>query len=171
MFTSAENYRLIMWGVPVVTILHNMEEALLMSDFMEEYNRLIPDFTGNMIGLITFESLLFVLVVTAMLPLLFVWYSDIESHVNVFEILLYCFAFAMLINLSPHAWITLLSGSYSPGLASSFFLVLPAVLFLFFSALRQKRLSPLQWVIVIIGGILLHGPGLLGLLAIGNAIW
>lgn len=172
MITNTENYRLIMWGIPVVTILHIMEEALLMSDFIiDEYNRLLPDVVSNWFGVITFESLMFVLITIAILPVLFVWYSKIESNVNVFEILLYCFTFAMLINLFPHALITIISGTYSPGLGSSFFLVLPASIFLLMSAFRHNRLNPGQWAVVIIGGVIFHGPALLGLLAVGNAVW
>lgn len=171
MLTRTENYRVIMWGIPVVTILHNMEEALLMPHFMEEYNRLIPDFFVNLIGFITFESLLFVLIVTSVLPILFVWKSNIPEKVNFSEILLYCFAFAMLINVFPHALLTLISGSYSPGLASSFLLVVPASLLLFISALRQNRLTAKQWIAVPVGGLIFHGPGLLILLAAGNKFW
>jgi len=170
MLTRTENYRVIMWGIPVVTILHNIEEALLLSHFMDEYNRLMPEFAAAFVGLATFESLLFVLFLTSVLPVILVWGTNIRETPNIFEILLYCFACAMLINVLPHITITLIAGSYSPGLLSSLFLVVPATVFLFISAFRRKRLTAKQWPIVVIGGIILHGPALLALLAIGNRL-
>jgi hypothetical protein len=171
MFTIKENYRLIMWGIPVVTILHNMEEALLLSSYLEEYNELMPGFAAGIVGTVTLESLLFVLVLSSLLPVIFVWQSNLEENPNISEILLYCFAFAMMVNLIPHTAITISAGSYSPGLASSFLLVLPATLFLFISVIRNSRLTSGQWITVVIGGLLIHGPGLLAAIAVGNAIW
>jgi drug/metabolite transporter (DMT)-like permease len=171
MFTSTENYRLIMWGIPIVTILHNMEEAIFLSNFIDKYNLLMPELSINLIGEVTVGSMLFVLLITAILPVLFVWWSDIEQEVNTSEILLYCFAFAMFINIIPHSIITFFAGSYSPGMASSILLVLPATLFLFMAAIWRKRLNPAQWAAVMIGGLLFHGPGLFTILAIGNTFW
>jgi hypothetical protein len=171
MFTSSENYRLIMWGIPIVTILHNMEEAIFLSHYIDKYNQLMPDLSKNMIGDVTVDSMLFVLMVTAVLPVILVWWSDIENPVNTSELLLYCFAFAMFINIIPHSIITFFAGSYSPGMASSILLVLPATLFLCLAAIRQNRLNPAQWAAVMVGGLLFHGPGLFTILAIGNTFW
>ena len=162
---------MILWGIPIVTILHNMEEAIFLSNFIDKYNSLMPELSANLIGDVTVGSMLFVLFITAILPVVFVWWSDIEHRVNTSEILLYCFAFAMFINIIPHSIITFFIGSYSPGMASSILLVLPATLFLFMAAIRQKRLNPAQWAAVMIGGLLFHGPGLFTLFAIGNTFW
>jgi hypothetical protein len=148
--------------VPVLITLHNAEEALAMPAALRILPTRIPAQLAGMIP--SYPQFLAALAIVTVLPWL-IWMIGIarrESRAGIVALLLV--QAVMLANVASHAGAAILLRGYAPGVATALALNLPFSLYLLRRAIREGWISRRTLALLGMAAMLIHGPGLLGLM-------
>jgi hypothetical protein len=149
------------WFVPFSIAVHNIEEAFTLDLFLpvikERLSKygprdIVPNWPQYRLALITVTLIPFVV---AILPL---------KAARRLTIMLVA-STTMLINVIPHLVGFIIFKRYVPGLASSILINLPSSMLSIFLAFRSGFLNIRKMAVISAFAALLHGPGLLSLMA------
>jgi hypothetical protein len=152
------------WFVPFSITVHNIEEAFTLDPFLpvikERLSKfgpkdLVPTWPQYRLALITVTLMPYVV---AVLP--------IKASRRL--ILMLVASTTMLINVIPHLAGSIIFRRYVPGLASSLLINLPSSLMSIFLAFRSGFLNMRKMAVISAFAALLHGPGLVSLLAVSG---
>jgi hypothetical protein len=152
------------WFVPFSITVHNIEEAFTLDQFLpvikEHLSRfgrkdIVPTWPQYRLALITVTLIPYVV---AILP--------IKAARRLTLMLIT--STTMLINVIPHIAGSLIFRRYVPGLASSLLINLPSSLLTIFLAFRSGFLNMRKMAFISAFAALLHGPGLVSLLAVSG---
>lgn len=159
--------RALLWLVPILLTLHNLEEAISMPAFIGRRNASVPGAMREIIPPVTYRQFLIALVIITIIPYLvaLLWLSrDWAAY------LLLCFQVVMLINVFAHLLMALFLRGYAPGLVTALLINLPFSLYLLGRALAEKWVGKkaLAWMFPL--GLLIHGPVLAGLMLLSGVI-
>ena len=152
------------WFVPFSITVHNIEEAFTLDQFLpvikerlSKYDRIdiVPTWPQYRLALLTVTLIPYVV---AILPL---------KAARRLTLMLVA-STTMLINIIPHFAGSIIFKRYVPGLASSFLINLPSSLLLIFLAFRSGFLNLRKMAVISAFAALLHGPGLVSLLAVSG---
>ena len=152
------------WFVPFSITVHNIEEAFTLDPFLpvikERLSKcgrddIVPTWPQFRLALITVTLIPYVV---AILPL---------KAARRLTLMLIA-STTMLINVIPHLAGSLIFKRYVPGLASSFLINLPSSILLIFLAFRSGFLNLRKMAVISAFAALLHGPGLVSLLAVSG---
>jgi hypothetical protein len=159
--------KVLLWLVPILLTIHNLEEAVVMPAFIEKRNASVPGSMREIIPPVTYKQFLIALVIITVLPYLVAlfWLSRGWAIY-----LLVGFQVVMLINVFAHTLMAMFLRGYAPGLITALLINLPFSFYLLRRALKEKWMSKraVLWMFPI--GLLVHGPVLAGLMLLSGLI-
>jgi hypothetical protein len=159
--------RTLLWLVPILLTIHNLEEALLMPAFIEKRNASVPGQLREIIPPVTYQQFLTALVIITVIPYLvaLLWLNRAWA-----VYLLVGLQVVMLINVCAHTLMALFLRGYAPGLATALVINLPFSLYLMKRAVREKWMSGKAVALMFPIGLVIHGPALAGLMLLSGKI-
>jgi len=157
--------------VPVVLVVHNAEEALTLSAYLGRLQALMPVWLENMVGgTVSLKQGWLALILVSLVGLLMGLPVGMKREDRLALFLPLAVLAALLLNVVSHLVIAVRLGGYGPGLVSALLLVLPFSLWLLQRAWRERWLSPRLLLSLPLAALVLHGPVLLGLLAMARGL-
>jgi len=160
--------RALLWLVPLFIVLHNLEEMAFMPSLLAVLPGKIPAWATSWQpeGFFppSYRQFLFMLLVVTLLPYAFALLGGAKRERGPRTFLLAGTQTVMLVNVLSHVGSMNLMNGYVPGLASALAINLPFSLFFFGAGLRQGWLKWGDFAYLLPIAVVLHGPGLLGLM-------
>jgi hypothetical protein len=151
--------------VPVLVTIHNAEEALFMPAALRSLPGRVPAEFAGMIP--SYPRFLVALgIVTAMAWA--IWLFGRTHRIGV--VLLLLLQTVMLVNVVSHVGAAILLRGYAPGLATALALNLPFSIHLLRCAVSEGWIARRTLPLLGIGAVLVHGPGILGMMWIAGRI-
>jgi len=147
--------------VPAALLLHNLEEALTIGAALPRLTALWARWAGRPLTLPTEAQYQRALVVlTAAVGVLYVLarLSDRLAYALVVV------QAVMTLNVGTHVIGALLLGGYAPGVVTAVLVEAPTSLFVLSRLRKGAWMSRIQWRLLPLLAVLLHGPGLIALL-------
>ena len=157
----------IIWGIPIVFLIHNLEELWFMEDWAEVY---LKDRNNEFIerlyqfDTVAMAMLLLTLAVTFILFLHYWKRNKITLNLTILCISLLCF------NSFTHIGQFLFLQKYVPGLLSAVFLMAPLTLYSLYLFVTNKMISTKRGITYFGISILTMGPIIILFLSIANLI-
>ena len=158
----------VLWLIPVLFLLHNLEEALFMPRFLPLDPDLIPSALRPLLAELTYAQFLAVLLPVTILPFLIAARGNLHrSGSGGIFLLLGCQA-VVLLNVFSHIASALVLGGYVPGLLTALLPNLPFSIYVFRKATRERWIS--RWALFSLPALALfvHGPVLISLMALSG---
>lgn len=154
--------RYLLWLVPLLLTLHNLEEAVFMPGFLARFADRIP-----ILPTVTYDQFLLALAVVTLAPYAFAASGPLERRSRAFLLVLGT-QMVVLVNVAAHLAAAVWARGYAPGLVTALLVNLPFSAFLFRRALRGAWVKPrdLGWLLV--AALLVHGPGVVGLMVLAG---
>ncbi len=153
------NQRTLLWLVPILITIHNVEEALFMPAMIEARNAALPKgLSGWIAPMTSARQLLIGLLIVTVIPYLIAWKADWERGLK--GKMLLCVQAAMLINVLAHLGMTIFIGGYSPGVVTAVLFNLPFSLYLFHCVRQAGWMSKSGMIRIGCIGLLLHAVAL-----------
>lgn len=159
--------RVLLWLVPLFLTLHNLEEALFTEGFLARLASVVPAFLSGVLPTITYGQFLAALAVVSVAPWLFAASGPLERRSRAFFLVLGT-QMVMLLNVAAHAASAVWLRSYVPGLVTALLVSLPFSVYLFRRALEGSWVRPRDLAWLLLAAVLVHGPGLIGLLVLAD---
>lgn len=161
------NRKALLWLVPVLLTIHNLEEAVTMPAFIEKRNAAVPGPLREFIPPVTYKQFLLSLIIITIIAYLIalLW---LNRKWGIY--LLVGFQVVMLINVFAHVMMAIFVGGYAPGVATALIINLPFSLYLLRRAVSEKWISKSAAVWMFPIGVLIHGPLLAGLMILSGEI-
>jgi hypothetical protein len=161
--------RAVLWIVPALLALHNLEEALTFSRSLPVARERVPSELRDWVGGVTPPRMLIALAVVTIVPVLIVaWERRTRSRVALWSVLLV--QATLLLNVVPHIASAIALGGYAPGAATAVLVNLPFSIHLLRRAIAERWLDRPALLALAPGAMVVHGPVLLGLLALAGAV-
>ncbi len=162
--------RALLWLVPLFITVHNLEEIAFLPKFLEALPSKIPAWAARLLpaGVLppTVHQYIDALLVVTVLPYAFALLRGSGHERGPRTLLLAGTQMVMLVNVLSHLALMNIWNGYVPGLVTALACNLPFSLFFFASGLRQGWLRWNDFAYLLPFAILLHGPGLIGLMAL-----
>ena len=154
--------RYLLWLVPLLLTLHNLEEAVFMKGFLDRFAARIP-----ILPAVTYGQFLLALAVVTLAPYAFAASGPLERRSRAFFLTLGT-QMVVLVNVLAHVAVAVWARGYAPGLVTALLVNLPFSVFFFRRAWRGSwvTLRDLAWLLV--AALLVHGPGLVGLMVLAG---
>lgn len=127
--------------IPVVFLLHNAEEALLLRRFLLVDSARLPEVLHSLVPPVTYPQFLVALAVVTPLPFLFAALGNLERKGSLAVYALLVTAAVLFLNAFLHAGSVAVLGKYVPGLATALLLNLPLTAYLLWRATREPWVS------------------------------
>ncbi len=159
--------RYLLWLVPLLVTMHHVEEALTLVRFRGRLESLVPPFLSGLLPLVSQGQLLLVLGVVTGAAGLFASSGPLERRSRAFFLVLGT-QMVMLVNVLYHAAQAVWIRGYVPGLVTGLLVVLPFSVYLFRRALQGSWLRPRDLAWLFLAALLVHGPGLIGLMVLAG---
>lgn len=156
----------LLWLVPILLTIHNLEEALLMPAFLEKRNASIPSSLREIIPPVTYRQFLIALIIITIIPYAIALFLNYRWGVY----LLVGFQVVMLINVFAHLMTAIFLKGYGPGLVTALVINLPFSLYLLRRVLIERWMSKRAVALMFPVGLLIHGPALMGLMLLSGVI-
>jgi hypothetical protein len=154
--------RYLLWLVPLLLTLHNLEEAVFMKGFLGRFAASIP-----ILPAVTYGQFLLALGLVTLAPYAFAASGPLERRSRAFLLVLGT-QMVVLVNVVAHLAAALWVRGYAPGLATALLVNLPFSVFLFRRALRGSWVKPRDLAWLLAAALLVHGPGLVGLMVLSG---
>lgn len=160
--------RALLWLVPLFITLHNLEELWTMPGFLVGLPARIPAWAQRLLPAEVFpptarQFALMILIVT-LVPYLLALLGGARRARSPRTLLLAGAQVVMLINILSHVVSMNIQNGYVPGLVTALLFNLPFSLIFLGSGLRQGWLRTGDFAYLVPFALLLHGPGLYGLM-------
>ncbi len=156
--------RHLLWLVPLLLTLHNLEEALFAPGFLADR---MPSFLAGLLPDVTLAQFLTALALVTVAPYLFAASGPLERRGRAFCLVLGT-QMVVLLNVAVHVAGAVWMRGYVPGLVTALLVNLPFSVYLFRRALRGGWLRWREMAWLILAALLVHGPGLVGLLVLAG---
>lgn len=154
-----------MWLVPILTAVHNTEEAIFFPRYLPLVLERLPDAWRAILGPITLGQAWAALLGVTLIPFLLAAWATLRPERAEPIWLLLLVQTTLLLNVLWHvgAAIVLFEG-YAPGLATAVLLNLPFSVYLLRRAAKENWVSKRARWALLPSAFLVHGPGISGLL-------
>jgi hypothetical protein len=153
----------VIWGVPTAVLVHNVEEALTAARYAPSVLALIPDAARPLVP--SLDYMYPALVVATGIPIGLALFACRRASSVLATYGLLLFAAVVLVNVVWHLAAAMWLRGYAPGVVTAVAVNLPVTVAALRWARRDGWLSRgAVWIYVAVG-VLLHGAGLLALLA------
>jgi hypothetical protein len=160
----------LLWLVPVVITIHNLEEAIFMPAFLQTRNSSIPSFLRELLPPLTYAQFLAPLILVTAIPYLIAGLTKLDRDGSPGINLLLGVQVVMLINVLAHTAMAVVMWGYAPGLITALLINLPFSLYLLHRATREQWVSRRVLVLLLPIGVLIHVVGLPGLMILSASI-
>ena len=157
---------ILLWLIPIFFTLHNLEEALTIPKVIDVLPNRLPAFIQPLIPVVNFEQFKIALVFVTALAFVFILAYQLSHKKRLPLYLLLGVQMVLLINVFSHISTAFLMRGYVPGLVTALLVNLPFSIYLFRCALREAWIDQRGVVVLFLVGLVLHGPGLIGLLRV-----
>jgi Protein of unknown function with HXXEE motif len=161
--------RRVLWTVPILLALHNAEEALTMPRYLPLVRAHLPSALRPSAGLPT-PAVLGVLAVATVLPLGLAAWADRQPSASAARWGIALVQVVVALNVAWHLAAALTVGGYAPGLLTAVLVNLPFSVYFIRRAAREGWPSPRALWSTVPAAVVIHGPGLLGLLALAHLL-
>jgi hypothetical protein len=160
----------LLWLVPVLFLVHNIEEGLYMRETMDHVRAGMPRFLRVILPPVSYEQFLvsLILVTAVVFFLAIVGELDRERSWGV-----YCMLgvqMVLLLNVAAHLTTMVVVRSYTAGVATSLLVNLPFSVFLFQRAIRERWIGLAGFLLLIPAAAVIHVPVLFGFLYVSGFI-
>jgi hypothetical protein len=166
--------RALLWLVPLFITLHNLEEMAFLPGILAEIPGKISAWAVKLfpVGVFppSYRTFLVVLLAVMVLPYAFASLGGASRVRGLRTFLLTGSQAVMFVNVFSHLAMMNIWNGYVPGLVTALAFNLPFSLFFFASGLRQGWLRWNDFAYLLPFAILLHGPGLLGLMVLAARV-
>jgi hypothetical protein len=151
-------------ALPVVFLVHNLEEAIWMRGFLPLDLARLPALLQAYMPEVTYPQFLLVLLVVTGLPFLILVAANVRRRISAGVYALLAVAAVLLLNVASHVGAALYFGGYTPGLVTALCVNLPVALYTLFRAIQERWMG--RWALwsLPLTALVLHGPILVGLL-------
>jgi hypothetical protein len=157
--------RTICWLIPILLTVHNAEEAIAFHMMHAHSASLLPSPFGALEARLSPAVVLQALTILSVLAFAIAAVVAVRPRRRVALWLLLALEAAIGINAAAHvASALLLFHGYGPGLVSAVLINAPFAVYVFRRAGREAWIGRFAWRMLPVGGIVLHGPVLLGAL-------
>jgi hypothetical protein len=163
--------RAAIWLVPSILALHNAEEALAFPHYLPIVREHAPALARPMVAGVTDSQILVALGVATVVPFMLAAWAAARpgSRTALWFVLL--IQAVVLLNVAAHvASAAFLLRGYAPGLATALALNLPFSLYVLRRCTRERWLAPRALWALIPAAIVVHGPLLVGLIALAGRL-
>jgi len=154
--------RYLLWLVPLLLTLHNLEEAVFMKGFLDRFAARIP-----ILPSVSYGQFLLALGLVTLAPYVFAASGPLERRSRAFLLVLGT-QMVVLVNVAAHLAVAIWARGYAPGLVTALLVNLPFSVFLFRRALRGSWVRPRDLAWLLVAALLVHGPGLVGLMVLAG---
>jgi hypothetical protein len=162
--------KLLLWLVPVLVTIHNLEEALFMQTFIQIRNASVPGPLRDLLPPITYRQFLISLIIVTIIPYVIAWLGNLEQEGSRTVYLLLGFQVIMLFNVLAHIMMATIIGGYAPGVVTAVVVNLPFSLYLLHRAVKQKWVSRRAILLLFPAGLILHVLGLPAIIMLSGGI-
>jgi hypothetical protein len=160
----------VLWLVPILVTIHNLEEALLMPAFLQARNESIPGSLRDLLPPVTYRQFLIALLIVTVIPYLITLFGNPGRAGGIGVYLLLGFLVVMLINVAAHVFMAVIIGGYAPGIVTALLMNLPFSVYLLRRALRERWVTGREMGVIFVVGLIVHGVGLPGLIIVAGSI-
>lgn len=153
-----------LWLVPALLTLHNVEEAVSMPWFLGSGHLAVPGVVGRLVGVPSVPQFLVALSVVTALPVVFALLLFAARTASAGRFLLLLTQAVVFVNVFAHLAGAVVARGYAPGLVTAVCINLPYSCHLGAFAVRAGWRRPRDVVPLLLGALVVHGPGLVALL-------
>jgi hypothetical protein len=157
---------ILVWVVPVAVLLHNVEEALTFAWYAPSVVALVPEAARARMPEIDYAYIALVVVTAIPIALAVVARRQTTGRWATYALLLV--AAVVLVNVAWHVAAAIVLGGYAPGVATAVAINLPVMTMALRRARREGWLSRGAVAMYLGIGVMLHGTGLLAVLALAT---
>ena len=162
--------RSLLWLVPVIITVHNLEEALFMPAFLQARNSSIPDFLRGLIPPITYRQFLIALLVFTAMPYVIPLLGHLDRERSAGVYLLLGLQVVMLYNVLAHVMMAAVMGGYAPGVVTAVVFNLVFSVYLLRRAFAEGWISRRAIVLLFPIGLIIHALGLPSLIVLSGSM-
>lgn len=154
-----------LWLIPAALAIHNVEEAITIPRYLPLARERLPEFAGAIAGQLEASTLQRALVWVTLLAVVVIAWAACRPESVLARWCALALQSVVALNVVSHAIVSVafLRG-YAPGLVTALALNAPFSIHLFGRARRERWIPSWSWWLLPPAAVLLHGPGLLGLL-------
>jgi hypothetical protein len=158
----------LVWGVPAAVLVHNVEEALTMARYAPSVLALVAGPTRWLIPILDYMYVVLAVVTAIPIALALLARGRASSSWGTYGLLLV--AAVVLVNVVWHLVAAATLGGYAPGLLTAVAVNLPVMVAALRWARREGWLSKGALGLYLAVGFMLHGAGLLAVLALATFV-
>jgi len=160
-----------LWILAALLPAHNAEEALTIGHYLPIVRERVPEALRGAVAAVTYPQLLAALALATVVPLAIVGWAHARPASGAARWLALLLAAVLLLNVASHVVVAaLVVRGYAPGLATALALNLPGCAYLLRRAWGERWLPRSALVALAPAAVIVHGPLLLGLIALGGAL-
>ena len=167
---GADRRRVLLWLVPVVFLIHNVEQVLMIAGTMEATRTGTPRVLRLIIPPVPPLEYMLALLVATLAAFACAWWGTLDRARATGTFLLASLQMALLLNVGGHGAASFVTGGYTAGVATSVVVVLPFSLLFFWFLVRERWVPVRMFPLLIVAGILLHLPIFFGLLFLAGQV-
>jgi len=160
--------RTALWLLPGALALHNAEEAVALPRLLPAVRLHAPAFARAAVDAVTVPQVRLALLLATVVPLAVVVWAQARPASDAARWLALLVAAVLLLNVLSHLAAALLLRGYAPGLATALALNLPCCAYLLRRAARERWLGRRALAALAPAAVVVHGPLLLGLIALAG---
>lgn len=160
----------LLWLVPILLAVHNLEEGLLMQRYLPAAQAAVPAFFRRPVGLYDYPQFVALLIVLTIAAFLIAAFGGLTRPGSTAGYALLAVQATLLLNVASHIGAAFVLRGYSPGLVTALFVNLPFSLWLIAVAWQEHWYSRGALIGLVPIALILHGPVLLGVLAVASRL-
>lgn len=154
-----------LWLIPIALTVHNAEEAVTLPRYFPLIRARLPAFAQPILADVDVARLHVALLAATIIPLLVVAWAALRPRSVAARWCALALLAVVSLNVVSHVVVALvLVRGYAPGLATALVVNAPLSVSLFSRAAREDWIPGWAWWLLPPAALLVHGPGLLGLL-------
>jgi hypothetical protein len=163
--------RTLVWMIPIALTLHNVEEALAFRRMWPRLGAILPEPFARVEGHLPLQAMLQALAALSVLGFVLAAFVAVRPQEKSGWWLLLALEVALAINAVAHVASALfLFHGYAPGLITALVLNAPLAVYCLGRGRKDRWVSERAWRAAFVGGVVLHGPVLLGALWLAGAL-
>jgi len=145
----------LIWLLPVVYLIHNIEEGLTMAGWLGEHSSALPVLFYKLLPVRFWEKFSIIrtlaLLIAFLIPLILAFFHRYKDKYRFIVLLFVLAGWITFINGLQHVFFTLLLQTYTPGIVTAIFIILPFSLGLIISIEREYpwlRAQRIKWLVI-----------------------
>jgi len=159
-----------LWLVPILFLVHNSEEGIMMRATLDEVRIGMPRFLRVFLPPVTYEQYLVSLVLVTALAFCCAWFGQIDRSRSWGMYVLVGLQMVLLLNVVAHVTTLAVVGHYTAGSVTALLINLPFFLYLLGRARNEDWVGRRGLILLIPVAFVVHTPVLFGFLFISGFI-